>query len=148
MLEWTMNQVGDMVKWWAVRYQTGGLMLLASLLLITPLCGLMFDCGCTWPWEGLDSHCNIHDSTALQQCPWCVSMFAGVVSVALAVICGVLLSMLGRNTTNEGHYALALDVGKRISRGLFGFTVVALLTGYLSGYFQAYPYFILLHAWP
>ncbi len=82
-----------MVEWRTVRYQTGGLMLLASLLLMPPLCGLMFDCGCTWPWEGLDSHCNIHDSTALQQCPWCVSLLAGVVSVSLAVLCGVLLSM-------------------------------------------------------
>jgi len=137
-----------MVGWRTVRYQTGGLMLLASLLLITPLCGLMFGCGCTWPWEGLDSHCNIHDSTVLQQCPWCVSMLAGVVSVSLAVLCGVLLSMSAPETSNDGRYALALDAAKKISLGLLGFVFVALFTGYLSAYFQAYPYFILLQTWP
>lgn len=135
-----------MVEWRTVRYQTGGLMLLASLLLITPLCGLMFDCGCTWPWpwEGLDSHCNIHDSTALQQCPWCVSLLAGVVSVSLAVLCGVLLSMSVPEASIDGRYALALDAAKKISLGLLGFVFVVLFTGYLSAYFQAYPYFILL----
>ncbi|MEW5056879.1 MAG: hypothetical protein AB1Y25_04590 [Cycloclasticus sp.] len=80
-----------MVEWRTVRYQTGGLMLLASLLLMTPLCGLMFDCGCTWPWEGLDSHCNIHDSTALQQCPWCVSVSGCRVCFAGSALRGVIV---------------------------------------------------------
>ena len=27
-----------------------------------PICDLHFDCGCTWPGAGSDSHCDIHTS--------------------------------------------------------------------------------------
>ena len=136
-----------MREWWTVRYQAAGLVLLASLVLMTPLCGLMFDCGCTWPWMGLDSHCNIHDQAAMHQCPWCVSLLAGMVSLGLAVIVGLLLAVKLPKSEYDSRLSLSFFAVKRVMLGLFGFFVVALLTGYLVGSWQGYPYFILLHAW-
>ena len=40
-----------------------------ALIAITPLCGLMFDCGCDWPWSGPYHHCNFFDALAKLKCP-------------------------------------------------------------------------------
>jgi len=120
-------------------------MLLASLLLMTPLYGLMCGCG------GLGRvWAVIVIFTTRRPCSSThgVSLLAGIVSVSLAVLCGVLLSMSVPETSIDGRYALALDAVNKISLGLLGSVFVALFTGYLSAYFQAYPYFILLQTWP
>ena len=39
-----------------------------GFIAITPLCGLMFDCGCDWPWFGLHHHCNIFEEQAKLKC--------------------------------------------------------------------------------
>ncbi|ORU92892.1 MAG: hypothetical protein A6F70_04140 [Cycloclasticus sp. symbiont of Bathymodiolus heckerae] len=128
---------------------------IASLILITPLCGFLFDCGCTWPWEGLESHCNIHDIKAVHQCPWCVSTLAGVASVGLAVLIGFLVSIkpanLGYDVRDSALAGIQETSGpgfvKRVFVGLLSFTVVAVVTGWLSGYLQEYPYFVFVSAW-
>jgi hypothetical protein len=35
-----------------------------------PVCNLVFDCGCTWPWLGGVQHCNIH-VPGPPDCPLC-----------------------------------------------------------------------------
>jgi len=139
------------------RYQAGFYTFLAMLILITPLCGLLFDCGCTWPWQGLESHCNIHKPEAVHQCPWCVSILAGIVSCGLAFLVGFLLAMKPMKTGYDirdsalaggQRRSVSPEVLKRIVTGLFGFVVVAVITGWLSGYLQGYPYFILVSNWP
>jgi hypothetical protein len=35
-----------------------------------PVCNLVFDCGCTWPWLGGVQHCNIHVAGP-PDCPLC-----------------------------------------------------------------------------
>lgn len=35
-----------------------------------PMCDLMFNCGCTWNWDGGWDECNIHNDTG-PHCPWC-----------------------------------------------------------------------------
>jgi hypothetical protein len=52
-----------------------------GLIAITPLCGLIFDCGCDWPWNGLHHHCNVFDPDAKLKCPWCDSNVAGTLSM-------------------------------------------------------------------
>jgi len=139
------------------RFSAGVFTLIAALVLITPLCGLLFDCGCTWPWSGLESHCNIHNSDAVHQCPWCVSTVAGVVSVGLAVLIGFLVSIKPANLGYDiRDSALAgiqgrsgfVDFSKRVMLGLSCFLVVAVITGWLSGYLQGYPYFVFISDWP
>jgi hypothetical protein len=44
------------------------------VIFITPLCGWVFDCGCTHLWAGAATHCNIHDASK-PDCPWCVIPF-------------------------------------------------------------------------
>jgi len=141
----------------SARFSAGILTLIATLVLITPLCGLLFDCGCTWPWAGLESHCNIHNPEAAHQCPWCVSTIAGVVSVGLAVLIGFLVSIKPANLGYDiRDSALAgiqtastvADFSKRVVSGLLYFAVVAVATGWLSGYLQGYPYFLFIKAWP
>lgn len=136
-----------------VNYQAGIFTLLAMLVLITPLCGLLFDCGCTWPWQGLESHCNIHKAEAVHQCPWCVSTVAGIVSVGLAIMVGLLLSMepikSGYDVRDSalagmGQTATAPEFIKRVLGGLLGFVSVAVMAGWVSGYLQGYPYFFLV----
>ncbi|MEN8198090.1 MAG: hypothetical protein ABFS30_16530, partial [Pseudomonadota bacterium] len=29
-----------------------------AAILVTPYCGLLFGCGCTWPWSGLVAQCS------------------------------------------------------------------------------------------
>ena len=62
----------------------------AAAIAVTPYCGALFGCGCTWPWAGLDRHCNIHDPAAPFHCPWCEYPVAGALSVTLAVIAGAM----------------------------------------------------------
>jgi hypothetical protein len=151
------NGVFFMVGSNLVRYQAGVFTVIAALILITPLCGLLFDCGCTWPWAGLESHCNIHNDQALHQCPWCVSTIAGVVSVGLAVLIGFLLSVKPSSTgyhmqdsalASIQETAFVADFVKRVFVGLSGFAATAVATGWLSGYLQGYPYFVLVSDWP
>ena len=33
-------------------------------------CGLLFRCGCTWPWAGGWANCNFHNPSG-PKCPWC-----------------------------------------------------------------------------
>ncbi len=56
-----------------------------AAVFVTPYCGYLFECGCTWPWAGLDAHCNIYDAYAEHRCPWCTSLQAGGLSM-LAIL--------------------------------------------------------------
>ncbi|PCH83445.1 MAG: hypothetical protein COB26_02195 [Piscirickettsiaceae bacterium] len=86
-----------------------------------------------------------------------MSTIAGALSVGLAVLVGFLMSI---KTNNSGYdirdsalaglqqEAFLFGFVKRVTMGLVGFTVVAILTGWLSGYLQGYPYFLLIGKWP
>ena len=63
------------------------------LIIVTPLCGLLFQSGCDWPWLGLDAGCNFYKPGAEHQCYWCASMITGLFSTGLAIIGGVLTAM-------------------------------------------------------
>jgi len=59
----------------------------------------------------------------------------------------LLLAVKLPKSEYDSRLSLSFFAVKRVMLGLFGFFVVALLTGYLVGSWQGYPYFILLHAW-
>ena len=50
---------------------SGNATLIIALIFVTPLCGLIFQCGCDWPWSRLDARCNFYKPEADHQCPWC-----------------------------------------------------------------------------
>ncbi|MGR9046251.1 MAG: hypothetical protein ACU83N_13210 [Gammaproteobacteria bacterium] len=114
----------------------GGTLMMA-LVFITPLCGFLFHCGCTWPWAGLDSACNIHDSAASQRCPWCASLLEGLLSTSVAVLAGMIAAIvLG---SRYGARKPFIDIALRIVAGLIVFAVAAILGAALSAKIQHYP---------
>ncbi len=113
------------------------------LIILTPFCGFLFDCGCTWPWSGLESHCNIHDPLAEHQCPWCASLVAGVLSSAAAVLAALFATTTFVNSLNQkNHSILSPRFLFALTIGLVAFLIVAAITGWASGAVQDYPVFI------
>lgn len=109
-----------------------GLTLIVALIILTPLCGWLFSCGCTWPWLGLDAGCNYYQAHAVHKCPWCVSKLAGWGSVGLSLGAGVIVSAYPWFKPQRNLlYSLLL--------GLLAFVIVAILTGQLVALMQAYP---------
>lgn len=103
---------------------------------ITPLCGLWFACGCTWPGLGLDSFCNINNPGSRHQCPWCASQWAGFLSVGLSASAGTIAS--GCSIWNYKDRKI-FEVFVRIVFGTFLFFMTACLFGLLAAFLQNYP---------
>ena len=47
-----------------------GVAIVSASVLMTPVCNLLFKCGCSWLWTTAAAHCNIHRATP-PHCPWC-----------------------------------------------------------------------------
>ena len=110
--------------------------LLIIVIIITPLCGLLFQCGCDWPWLGLDSKCNFYNPHAEHQCPWCVSIISAVLSIGIASILGIYaainaLSLSNQNTINQ--------IAIRTMSGIMMFVLVATVSASLLAFLQDYP---------
>ncbi len=115
---------------------SGAATLITTLIIVTPLCGLIFQCGCDWPWLGLDVGCNFYKPGEDLGCPWCASMLTGIFSTGIAIICGVLTAMVP-------SLPLAIDrsvneVAVRILLGLTVFVLVATLMAGLAAFWQNY----------
>lgn len=114
--------------------------LLITLVLLTPLCGFLFQCGCTWPWAGFDSACNIREPAAPYHCPWCASMLAGWLSAIVSILAGVTAAIApwpAEFTNKSVESLLRLLVGI----ALFGITASAAAA--ISASSQNYPLGIL-----
>lgn len=60
------------------------LALVGAALLFLPLCNLIFDCGCTWPFLGGARHCNVHQPQP-PHCPLCAGPRVYGLAFSLAV---------------------------------------------------------------
>ena len=110
------------------------------LILITPLCGFLFDCGCTWPRSGLDSKCNFYKQNTIHKCPWCASWITGWLSVGVSIASGMFvavspLPIVGDGVRNESFI--------RILLGTITFLCAAIATSWLAAELQNYPLGIL-----
>ena len=65
------------------------ILLVGVVLVAAPYCGMLFRCGCSWPWAGLVEHCNFFDPQSLLRCPWCEHPVAAILSIATAVAAGL-----------------------------------------------------------
>jgi len=106
------------------------------LIIVTPLCGLLFQSGCDWPWLGLDAGCNFYKPGAEHQCPWCASMITGIFLTGLAIISGVLTAMAP--LLPLAIYRPVNEVAIRTLLGLAVFVLVAILTAGLAALWQNY----------
>jgi hypothetical protein len=111
-----------------------------GLILVTPLCGFLFDCGCTWSWSGLDSKYNFHMQNAVHNCPWCASWIASWLSVGVSIASGVLVaaSPLPWVTDRVRNESLI-----RILLGTVTFLSVAVIASWLAAAQQNYQLGIL-----
>jgi hypothetical protein len=103
---------------------------------ITPFCGFLFACGCTWPGLGLESFCNIYNPLSRHQCPWCASQWAGILSVSFSACAGVMASAC---TFWSYKGQKVFEVIGRILFGTGVFLVTALILGVVSASLQNYP---------
>jgi hypothetical protein len=115
-----------------------------GLILVTPLCGFLFDCGCTWPWSGLDSGCNFHQQNTVHKCPWCASWITGWLSVGVSIASGVFVAVsplyiVGDRVKNESLL--------RILLGTLTFLCLAILASRLAVELQNYPLGIFGQIW-
>lgn len=101
------------------------MVLIIALITITPLCGFLFQCGCDWPWFGLDEKCNIYQTNSRNQCPWCVSMPMGIFSTLVAIISGVIISIASFGGISK--QSVSRQVLIRTISGLIVFVCVASL---------------------
>ncbi len=107
--------------------------LLIAAIVITPLCGLLFQCGCNWPWYGLYKFCNYFRPEAVHTCPWCSSLVSGVFSCGLSILTGAWVSISG------SPFAPGKPVISRLLSGLFAFLIMAVITAFIAAYLQDYP---------
>ena len=106
-----------------------------ALIAITPLCGLMFDCGCDWPWFGLHHHCNIFEDLAKLKCPWCDHAVAGTLSM-LSVF-GASSFVAYRAAAVSATANAKFTIG--VLAGAVTFHLVSLVTGVLAALATGYP---------
>jgi len=130
------------------RALAGIVVALITMLLLTPVCGWLFHCGCSWPWAGLDSGCNFYIEQAPEKCPWCKSLFAGIASAGLSIAAGIWTAVRlptgarvpGGSLPRPG--SLPGDLLLRIFTGTAVFLLLAVLTGWMSAAWQGYSYFV------
>ncbi len=104
----------------------------AVLILATPYCGALFDCGCTWPWNGLAEHCNFYDVRSSLHCPWCEYPLGGVISLTTAALAGLGVSL----RQGAGGFLA------RFLSSIAAFLLVAAITGGLTALATGYPKFL------
>ena len=105
-----------------------------GLIIITPICGLLFQCQCDWPWLSFYSDCNYFHSEAIHKCPWCTSDIAGLGSIGMAFF----LALASLFFTRNRFAAKAIVV--QVTFGLTIFILIAVLSGTLAAYSQHYPF--------
>lgn len=113
------------------------IVLIVELISITPLCGYLFQCGCDWPWLGLDEKCNYHQSQVKYQCPWCASMTMGVISTALAILTGTYASSVSLAVFSTQNRVKEVFI--RMMFGLTAFVLTAIIMANVAAAWQGYP---------
>ncbi len=107
--------------------------LVIAAIVITPLCGLLFQCGCNWPWNGLNDFCNYYHPEAIHKCPWCSSLVSGLFSCSISILAGIWVSISDFPSTT-GKTLIS-----RLFSGFFAFLIMAALTAIIAAYLQDYP---------
>ena len=110
--------------------------LIITVIIITPLCGFLFQCGCDWPWSGLDSDCNFYQPHAQYHCPWCASMITGVLSTGLTIMAGILVATQSRYNLSDS--SSVSEIGLRTVSGVMTFILLSVLSAAIAAFLQAY----------
>lgn len=100
----------------------------------TAYCGLLFRCGCTWPWAGGDINCNLFNPTG-PKCPWCVARPATAWTKDSLVLTMMILAYSeGRLKSNRPWLWLSLPPAT--------YFVVSFVVAFAFKVCTGYPYFL------
>jgi hypothetical protein len=107
----------------------------SASVLMPPICNLLFQCGCSWPWTTAAAHCNIHHPLP-PHCPWCSHGNLGYYLPYSGFIVGQL-----------GCGLVALQLTRRLIPAaivtLIAILPVGLFMGAITVALVDYPHFIL-----
>jgi hypothetical protein len=124
---------------WAIIPKSVFILWAVAGILVTPLCGLFFSCGCDWPWNGLFMACDaILDNTPPPHCPWCVNPLAATLSIGSALAVGTLVAWKIRNGPWNRH----VEILYRPVVGVAVFASVLFLGGWLAALASSHPSFL------
>ncbi len=108
-------------------------------IIVTPLCGLFFSCGCDWPWNGLFMACDaILNNRPPPHCPWCVNPLAATLSIGSALTVASLGAWKIRNCPMSHHAEILYRSGFAVAI----LASVLFLGGWLTALATAHPSFL------
>ncbi|MEN8260796.1 MAG: hypothetical protein ABFS02_09465 [Pseudomonadota bacterium] len=106
--------------------------LVAAVVVVAPLCGALFGCGCTWPWAGFIGNCASLGGPGGRLCPWCELPVTGLVSVVAAIFAGTATAKQFSHPTmsfgREPFAARSRDFLVTTVLGILVFVTVAMIT--------------------
>jgi hypothetical protein len=106
------------------------------IVFFTPLCGMLFRCGCTFLWSGAFSGCNIHQANT-PHCPWCAApLLLQSLTFLLLCIAGFAGIRLARGN-RDVHFLRDFTVG------WVSVLVVAIVTAWVYKVTMNYPHFLI-----
>ncbi|MCH9699063.1 MAG: hypothetical protein K0U68_13260 [Gammaproteobacteria bacterium] len=107
---------------------------------LAPFCSQLFQCGCTWPWDGLDRYCNYHNKNLADHCPWCTSLLHGYILLPLIGLMSCVVTWrVSRRVLNDK--GLMLNSLISIGAGLVLFYIAAFINAWFAVQASGYPYF-------
>ncbi len=105
-----------------------------TFVFITPLCGFIFRCGCTWLWSGAVSCCNInHPQTP--NCPWCTASERVFLFLPGVIVFLGQIKIVSKVTNRFGKPTGFIS-------GLAAFVILGILVGFIYNLNVDYPYFL------
>src|SRR5262245_11059752 len=108
------------------------LFILLSIFLL-PICGLIFQCGCSYLWSTRDQHCNIHDPAA-PNCPWCIAPFHNhALSALVQMIPFVVIFSCSTMAIHVSRLKLGRSYIKQLSAGIIGGLLAMFAVGWTYG---------------
>jgi hypothetical protein len=81
---------------WLRRHRPFLAVAAVSAILLAPVCGALYRCGCRPLWAGGESHCNVRVAGAAH-CPWCEHRALGAVAAGLIVGGQLVAFRIARN---------------------------------------------------
>lgn len=110
-----------------------------AAVILTPLCGLWFSCGCDWPWERFFMACNaLVKNAPTPHCPWCVYPMAAVMSIGI----GSLSTLLATWRCRELPGSAGISMLYRCGIGTAVFVGVLMLAGWFTALATHHPSFL------
>jgi hypothetical protein len=117
------------------------LFILLSIFLL-PMCGMIFQCGCSYLWAGRDLHCNIHHP-APPHCPWCIAPFHNqALSSLIQMIPFVVIFACSLMSVHFSRLKMRRSYGTQLLAGIIGGLIAMFALAWVYGKIYHYPFLL------